>query len=60
MAVYGLKKKPTSDEVINAIVTEPNPIKCPDTTATRVRHVLNYHSSMARVCVEWKSNKRGK
>jgi hypothetical protein len=38
MALYGLKKKPTLNDVINDIVTEPNPIKYPDRTATFVRN----------------------
>ena len=38
MALYGLKKKPTSNDVINEFETEPNPIKYPDRTATWVRN----------------------
>ena len=38
MAQYGLKKKPTLNELITNIETEPNTIKYPDRTATFVRH----------------------
>ena len=38
MALYGLKKKPTLNDVINEFETEPNPIKYPHRTATFVRN----------------------
>ena len=37
MALYGLKKTPTLNDVINEFETEPNPIKYPNRTATFVR-----------------------
>ena len=36
IALYGLKKKPTLNDVINEFGTEPNPIKYPNRTATFV------------------------
>ena len=38
MALCGLKKKPTLNDVINEFETAPNPIKYPDRTATCVRN----------------------
>ena len=38
MASYGLKKKPTLNELITQIETEHNTIKNPDRTATFVRN----------------------
>ena len=37
MAPYGLKKKPTLNELADRIENEPNPIKYPDRTATLIR-----------------------
>ena len=38
MTLYGLKKKPTLNAVVNEFETEPNPIKYPARTATIVRN----------------------
>lgn len=38
MAVYGLKTSPTINGVIQVIVTEPDPITYPGSSATCVRH----------------------
>ena len=38
MASYGLKKKPTLNELADRIENEPNTMKYPDRTATRIRN----------------------
>lgn len=40
MVVCALKKTPTLNNVINCSITEPNPIKNPNSTATSVRHSI--------------------
>lgn len=38
LVLYGFKKKPTLNEIINGIETEHVPSSCPNRTATCVRH----------------------